>query len=134
MVSLDAMGGRSQDDVFQGVPASSLEPGPKQQHFVDGVFFPKDVRSLEAQIVHPADGAFDCAGSDREWFFVISCGFQDGTCRAGDQVDHGDEGAVVAVSTRPCAGGLEDPVQPFEPGVGKGGGPLGSYARNWCMG
>ena len=53
----------------------------------------------------------------------VSCGFQHGTCRAGDHVDHSDEGLSVAVTTRPGPGGLEQTVEALHARVGIGGCP-----------
>ena len=40
----------------------------------------------------------------------------------GDQVDHGDEGGRVAVSTGPCSGRLKETVETFDAGVVVGRG------------
>jgi hypothetical protein len=39
-------------------------------------------------------------------FLVVSSGFEDGARGAPDQVDHGDEGVGIAVSTSSGAGSL----------------------------
>ena len=58
--------------------------------------------------------------TNNQRLFVISCGFENGTCGAGDHIDHGGEGLGVAVSTGTCSGGLEKAVQAFHPGIGIG--------------
>ena len=54
------------------------------------------------------------------WLFDVSCGFEYGTCRAGDHIDHGGEGLRVSVSTGTRSGGLEKTVQSFHAGIGIG--------------
>ncbi len=58
-----------------------------------------------------------------DWFFDVSCGFQNLPRRAGDQVDHGHEGLGIAVAPGSCARGLEQPIESFKACVGVGGCP-----------
>ena len=46
----------------------------------------------------------------KNWFFDVSCGFQDMVYWSGDEVDHGDESVDVPVSTGPGSGCLEKPI------------------------
>lgn len=46
-------------------------------------------------------------GTGLIWFFDVSSGFEHGTCRASDHVNHSDEGLGVAVTTSSGAGCLE---------------------------
>ena len=63
------------------------------------------------------------------WLLGVSCGFQHGTCRAGD---HGDECLGVAVAARPGPGGLEQAIEPFYARIGVGGCPTPD--DTFCMG
>ena len=59
----------------------------------------------------------------KERFFDVSSGFEYGTGRAADHVDHGYKGLDIAVSTGPCPCCLEQAVESFQAGVGIGRGP-----------
>jgi len=49
--------------------------------------------------------------------FDVSNGIEEALDWGGDQVDHGDEGGGIAVSTGPCSGRLKETVEPFDAGV-----------------
>ena len=53
----------------------------------------------------------------------VSCGFQHGTRRAGDHVDHGDESLSVTVTACPGSGHLEQAIEPLHACIGIGGCP-----------
>ena len=87
---------------------------------IKGIAFEMEFVKLENE---DGDGVFASLYPDTNnpGFDVdVSCGFEYGTCRAGDHIDHGGKGLRVAVSTGTRPGGLEKTVQSFHAGIGIG--------------
>lgn len=60
---------------------------------------------------------------ERKWRFDALNGFFHFADGRGKQIDHGDEGPLVAVATGPRPGRLKDAVESHQAGIGIGGAP-----------
>ncbi len=108
------------DGLLQGIPnpAVMLSPLTTQEAVLSS-----KIEGTQATVDEVLEQEAGLIKDGEKWLLVTLSGFNHGTHRTSDQVDHADEGLIIAVPSSSGSGGLEQTIHAFQPGVGVGGGP-----------